>query len=545
MKPFLTLSLLGPLDLQIDKRPLSGTLPTKAEALLCYLAVQQRPFSRQALSSLLWGEMPDADARRNLRGVVMRLRSTVNPFLQIDHQSLAFDAQSAHLLDITRFDQAVTATDEPTLWQTAVDQYRGDFLTDFVVRDAPDFEHWVERQRLQYRQRLMRVGDRLLEHYQITKQYQAGQDVAQRLLEVEPLREATYRHLMRLLAAEGQRQAALDQFEIGRSLLWQEVGVEPTEETAVLAEQIRQGRWSSTYTTTASRPNPPAPKTTAVPAPFIAGPPIQTPAHFFGRERVIRRLFNLVRQQPLQNAAIIGPRRSGKTSLLQYLRQITRTPPNQLRPNQRHDWLPTPQKYQWVFVDFQDARLGELPRLLTYLLQEMGLTCPDQCELPQFLDIVSDELTTPTIMLLDEIGVALTRYPALDDAFWESLRSLATNQVDGNLGFVLTSHQPPQELAQSNGYGSPFFNIFAYTAVLGPLTETAVLELIQSAPLPFSEEDQTWIMEQSQRWPMPLQILCRECLLALEDGLSPAEWRADALAQAAPFLHHPTGDKTG
>jgi len=56
---------------------------------------------------------------------------------------------------------------------------------------------------------------------------------------------------------------------------------------------------------------------------FIAGPPITHPRHFFGRTRELRRLFGLWQQAPLQNAAIIGPRRSGKTSLLNYLRTIT------------------------------------------------------------------------------------------------------------------------------------------------------------------------------------------------------------------------------
>ena len=36
---------------------------------------------------------------------------------------------------------------------------------------------------------------------------------------------------------------------------------------------------------------------------------------------------------------------------------------------------------------------------------------------------------------------------------------------------------------------------------------------------------------------MLLQILCRERLLALTDGETGDEWRADALYQIAPFRH--------
>jgi hypothetical protein len=221
--------------------------------------------------------------------------------------------------------------------------------------------------------------------------------------------------------------------------------------------------------------------------------------------------------------------------LLHYLKTITTTPASQLRPDQQRDWLPQSDRYRWIFVDFQDPRLGQQANLLRYLLTEMGLPVPEGCELDDFLDAVADNLHTPTVILFDEIGVALERYPELDDAFWESLRSLATNQVGGNLGFVLAAHEAPAQLAQHSGLGSPFLNIFGYTAVLTPLTESDARQLIASAPIPFTDEDVAWLLAQSGRWPMPLQILCRERLLALEEGETGDEWQAEALRQIEPF----------
>jgi hypothetical protein len=86
-------------------------------------------------------------------------------------------------------------------------------------------------------------------------------------------------------------------------------------------------------------------------SPFITGTPIIHPRYFFGREKELKRLFNLLKRHPLQNAAIIGKKRSGKTSLLHYLKNITTTPPEQLRFGQKYDWLPQPQIYKWIFVD--------------------------------------------------------------------------------------------------------------------------------------------------------------------------------------------------
>jgi len=272
-------------------------------------------------------------------------------------------------------------------------------------------------------------------------------------------------------------------------------------------------------------------------SPFVAGPPITDPRHFFGREHELKRLFNLFKTPPLQNAAIIGPRRSGKTSLLQYLKNITATIPFQSRAGRRFDWLPQLGQYRWVFVDFQDTRLQTRGGLLRYLLNCFNLSPPSPCDLDHFMEAVSRGLNAATIILFDEIDVALQRCPELDNAFWESLRALATTQVNGNLAFVLAANESPAQLAHHSNIGSPFFNIFGYTTTLGPLTEPEARELIGNSPLAFAAADVNWILAQSGRWPLLLQILCRECLLSLEEGEAGDAWRGDGLQQIEPFRY--------
>jgi hypothetical protein len=270
---------------------------------------------------------------------------------------------------------------------------------------------------------------------------------------------------------------------------------------------------------------------------FIVGPPITQPHCFFGRGRECKRIFGLLSRRPLQNTAIIGPRRSGKTSLLYYLKNITTAPAAQLRPDQFQAWLPVPEKYRWLLVDFHDTRLSSREGLLRYLLSGLNLPIPVPCTLERFLDIISQNLRQPTVILLDEIGVALQRYPELDEAFWEGLRALATHQVEGNLAFILAAPEPPAQLAQHSDLGSPFFNMFGYTAFLGPLEETEALALIGSSPVPFTEAEVSWILAQSGRWPLLLQILCRERLMAWEEGETSLGWQEEALRQIDPFRH--------
>ncbi|MBN2006905.1 MAG: ATP-binding protein [Anaerolineae bacterium] len=324
------------------------------------------------------------------------------------------------------------------------------------------------------------------------------------------------------LAHELIRREGLNRAECERLLKW---GQHPRPETVLPPEP------------TSSR----TPEAQAQPVPlqefsaFVAGPPITAARQFFGRERALKRIFDLWRRLPMQHIAVIGPKRSGKTSLLHYVQAITRANPATLRPGQRHDWLPNPERYRWVFVDFQDVRMGNRERLLQHLITELELPMPTPCNLDTFMDTASQHLLAPSIILMDEIGAGLNA-PELDEAFWWSLRSLVSHYTHGNLGFILAAHQSPAQLAEDCGKPSPFFNIF-HTLKLDPLTETEARELINASPIPFAPGDVEWILEQSGCWPCLLQILCQTCLNALETGAPGNAWREEGLQDMAPFAY--------
>jgi hypothetical protein len=271
-------------------------------------------------------------------------------------------------------------------------------------------------------------------------------------------------------------------------------------------------------------------------APFVIGPPISHPRQFFGREQELKRIFGLWRRFPLQNVAVIGLHRSGKTSLLHYLEKITRATPAELRPGQRRDWLTQPERYQWVLVDFQNAQMCRQATLLRYLLTSLTLPAPDSCDLGNFIEIVSQHLQRPTVILMDEIGAGLAS-PELDQQFWWSLRSLGSNYTQGKLGFLLTAQATPALLAHEYGKPSPFFNIFGHTINLGPLSDPEARELIASSPRPFRPADVEWVLEQSGRWPALLQILADTCLTALENSQADDTWREEGLRRIEPYRY--------
>jgi hypothetical protein len=237
---------------------------------------------------------------------------------------------------------------------------------------------------------------------------------------------------------------------------------------------------------------------------------------------------------PLQHIAIVGLKRSGKTSLLHYLRRIIDTPKEQLRPEQRNNWL-TP-GYQWIFIDFQDPRMCYQESLLRHILIELDMPVPEPTDLVGFMEIIDQYLEIPTLILLDEITVGLAS-SELDEQFWWSMRSLGSNHTGGKLGFLLTAHRPPEEIILDDNKPSPFLNIFGHVLNLGPLTEPESLALIASSPLPFPEKDTDWILTQSQCWPALIQILCHSRLTALEENKHDNHWQIEALQRIAPYRY--------
>jgi DNA-binding SARP family transcriptional activator len=86
----LQLALLGNVEVRRAGVPVTFS-SSKAMALLCYLAVTGRPHARPALAGLLWGELPEANARNNLRKALTHLRKWIAPHLSITRQSVAFN----------------------------------------------------------------------------------------------------------------------------------------------------------------------------------------------------------------------------------------------------------------------------------------------------------------------------------------------------------------------------------------------------------------------------------------------------------------------
>ncbi|MBC8446491.1 MAG: AAA family ATPase, partial [Chloroflexi bacterium] len=271
----LSMYLLGPFRATLDGEPVTSFKYDHVRALLAYLAVEaDRPHRRERLAGLLWPEQPDPLALSNLRYALYHLRRAIGdheatpPFLLTSRETLQFNTASDHWLDIAAFEEQVAETqrsvaDQKDL-QSAIALYRGRFMEGFSLGDSPLFEEWLLFKQEHIDRQMLSALHRLTQIHAARGEYKRAEPYARRLLALEPWDEEAHRQLMRLLALSGRRSAALAQYETCRRLLAEELGVEPSNETTALYEQIRDGLLSGGVIAT---PAPPLPST---PAPFVA-----------------------------------------------------------------------------------------------------------------------------------------------------------------------------------------------------------------------------------------------------------------------------------
>lgn len=255
--PPLCLFFLGPPYVTLNSHPVDEFRSDKVRALLAYLALEaDHPHRRDALAGMFWPELPDQVARNNLRLSLHRLRLALGDtgktslYLHLTAESVQWQGKTIVSLDITTFTTLLAKTavhphrrlDACPLCMIslhqAADLYQGEFLQGFFLDNNLAFSEWVLIWRERLQRQALRALFHLAEYHRRRGEHELALRYATRQLEMEPWREEAHRQVMYILAARGERSAALKQYETCRSLLQEELGIEPSLETAELYHRL-------------------------------------------------------------------------------------------------------------------------------------------------------------------------------------------------------------------------------------------------------------------------------------------------------------------
>ncbi len=313
---FDTLQLYTPAGRRLEKR---GSPTTRS--LLAYLLIhRQQPTDRRRLAFLFWPNTTERAARRNLRQYLHHVRQVLTP-LEINGElllttgsSLQINPQARIWLDVEAFQQKTTPQASPAELQEAIALYTGDLLQDL-------YDEWPQSLRQQLSQTFLQSLARLTQFFLQTGRLDEALHYAQRWQQTDPLDENAIRHLMHILARQGNRPRALQTYQHFAELLQKELQATPLPETQSLYQAIQQGNLPQIETTLH-----PAPRRVQPPAPSQAVQLQDESIPLVGREQFLQQVAERIAQAAHGQGGVLlisGEAGIGKTRFWQALQART------------------------------------------------------------------------------------------------------------------------------------------------------------------------------------------------------------------------------
>jgi TolB-like protein/DNA-binding SARP family transcriptional activator len=211
---------------------------SRRAALLAFLAAAgpRGLHRRDKLLAIFWPDSDAAHARAALNQSLYILRTELGEPAVVSrgHDEVGLNP-SVVWCDAIAFQDALTAG----RMQDALALYRGDLLDGFHVSDAPEFEHWLERERERLRRKAADAAWLLAERLASQGDSVEAARWARQASEFLPADEAVARRLMTFLRDLGDRAAAVRAYETFAGTLRSEYELQPSSETSSLANAIR------------------------------------------------------------------------------------------------------------------------------------------------------------------------------------------------------------------------------------------------------------------------------------------------------------------
>lgn len=298
--------LLGQPAIRHDGQWLEPTagLPS---ALLYYLAYKDAWVNREDAAFLFWSDVPEANARRNLRNLILRVKNldyAVN--LETERNRIRWQVET----DISAYKKAVDNHD----YKKVPALYKGDLLAGFHLENALEFTDWLELEREVLRQTYQKAVSIYAQDLVSQERYAEAAEVLESLRKVDPFDEGILRRQLQTLQMSQQHRQAITSFEQFKGLLEKEFGAEPEQATFDLVATIQQDQSAAPKT---------APK--KIGSPLVATQPAPTPnvrhnlpaqaTPFVGRELERKRITEHLADPACRLLTLIAPGGMGKTSL--------------------------------------------------------------------------------------------------------------------------------------------------------------------------------------------------------------------------------------
>ncbi|MCL4802842.1 MAG: hypothetical protein KJ046_00920 [Anaerolineae bacterium] len=257
--------------------------------------------------------------------------------------------------------------------------------------------------------------------------------------------------------------------------------------------------------------------------PYVVGPPVRLPTDFYGRARQTQQFFESLAGPQAQCVSILGLRRAGKTSFLQYISH----------PEVMATFLPDSQRYLMVYVDLSACKTsGEFyARVYRKLIGGLPRVPAGTNRSPATADVYDVESLLyefgdrRVVLIMDEFDQLRTA--DYNDDFMSELRALA-GIWDFELSYVTASYWDLYRLGNFVGLPptSPFYNIFYPSPIyLSGLSPAELEDLVRTPArrvgVVADDEDVAFVRQQAGTLPFYVQVTAAAWLGYKAEGRRP------------------------
>jgi DNA-binding SARP family transcriptional activator len=195
------------------------SLPGSAQRVVAFVALHERPVLRAYVAGTLWLDSPEARAAGSLRSALWRIHRHTPELVVADAHTLRLGPE----VQVDLRDAEARAHTE--LSGASSGRRPGALTLDLL----PDwYDDWVLIERERFRQLRLRALECMCTRLAAAGRPDEALEAGLQALAGEPLRESAHRALVALHLAEGNAAEALRQFWLCRSLLRDQLGVEPS-----------------------------------------------------------------------------------------------------------------------------------------------------------------------------------------------------------------------------------------------------------------------------------------------------------------------------
>jgi DNA-binding SARP family transcriptional activator/predicted ATPase len=408
------IELLGTLRITLGLQLITSVNTNRMRSLLAFLVLHgEAAQSREHLAFLLWPESSEAQARTNLRQLLHNLRRALPVeclLLVSDNQTVRWMPDSSCTIDVVEFEAAFRAAEEVRDTDVSASREALEKATRLYQDDLLPglYDDWLQTRRAQLRNLFAEALSRLSALLETAGDFVAAIRQVERLVALDPLREAYYQLLMRLHLLNQDRSSALRVYHQCKRNLLRELGVSPGKVTQDFFMQALRSE------DPASAPAELPPSSAPRPLPMV------------GRKQELERLLEAWRRSTEGEphlALIIGEPGVGKSRLAEELFETCSRNPNwstararcyfaqgQLAYGPVAEWMRA-EPLRRVRVRLPKPQLVELARVLPELLIENPELAPPQplteswqrLHLYEALNAALRNAPKPLLLLIDDL----------------------------------------------------------------------------------------------------------------------------------------------